>query len=429
MTINTDALTWFFVVFCSAYNSFLVIAFLLLRRRARSAVTGKSVPGKAVNHFTLVIPARDEALVIEQTVRSLWAALTAGLSDLRWELFVIDDDSHDETANILARLQTEFGERLMVLHRQPPACREGKAAALNVAVSYLKARFPKRLEGGWVVGVFDADAACEPALFSQVAALFENGADAVQCAVRICNRQKWLPRFQDAEFLAFSAVTQVVRNATTGAVALGGNAQFVRFLSLERVREKAGFYWHPLALTEDLNLGNWLHRIGARIAFCPAAVYQQGIEACRPLIRQRNRWAWGTIQAWWWHLSDQRFWLSPMPLARKLDLGYYLSFWLVPVVVASSWLLFFASWVFGLPIASSFPAWLLLANSFSFLPLIVVGLRAGGWNWGQSLVLAVGTIVYSYHWLIPIGYGVFAMVSQRRPKWAKTKRIMQIEQG
>ncbi len=76
--------------------------------------------------------------------------------------------------------------------------------------------------------------------------LFSRGADAVQCAVRIKNRQSlwpvW-PALQDLEFAAFSGLTQIVRDRFSGAVALGGNAQFVRVSMLEQVRTAYGMCW------------------------------------------------------------------------------------------------------------------------------------------------------------------------------------------
>ena len=117
----------------------------------------------------------------------------------------------------------------------------------------------------WIVGVFDADASCEGELFDAVVNIFNHeDVDAVQCGVRILNtKTKWLPRYQDVEFLSFAGIMQPVRSALSGGVMLGGNAQFVRLESLINAQTDNLESWDPRALTEDLELGLRLHCRGA----------------------------------------------------------------------------------------------------------------------------------------------------------------------
>lgn len=135
--------------------------------------------------------------------------------------------------------------------------------------------------------VFDGDAICEPSPFYVDDGLFETrDVDAIQCGVRISNAGAgWLPLLQDVEFMSFSGFLQNSRSLTTGSTMLGGNAQFVRAETLERVRDENGAVWKPKALIEDLDLGMKLHCIGVDLAYCTEYVLQQGLESMRGLIR------------------------------------------------------------------------------------------------------------------------------------------------
>lgn len=185
---------------------------------------------------------------------------------------------------------------------------------------------------------------------------------------------------------------QPVRSSFSGGVMLGGNAQFVRMSSLMEAKIADGEFWDPQALTEDLDLGLRLHCNEGRIEFCPSIVYQKGLETWRALLKQRMRWGWGMVQAWVGTLLKRNsFWKSGIPWYRKLDILYYLTFWLIPILVALTWLFTFLSLVTNLTIQNSFQPWLLILISFSYFPLFLIG--------------------------------VWAVVSRQEPLWDKTERL------
>lgn len=75
---------------------------------------------------SIIVPARNEAEMIERAVRSL---LTIDYPD--YELVVVDDRSDDATGEILERLKGEYGVRLLVVHvRELPRGWLGKTHAM-----------------------------------------------------------------------------------------------------------------------------------------------------------------------------------------------------------------------------------------------------------------------------------------------------------
>jgi glycosyltransferase involved in cell wall biosynthesis len=75
---------------------------------------------------SIIVPARNEAAMIEAAVRSLLA-----IDYPDYELIVVDDRSEDATGEILDRLQAEHGARLVVVHlRELPCGWLGKTHAM-----------------------------------------------------------------------------------------------------------------------------------------------------------------------------------------------------------------------------------------------------------------------------------------------------------
>ncbi len=423
MTISTDFLTFFFLFYCVLYNLFLCLYFLATRFYAAMGNSSDGDialidSGRDLPIITIMIPALNEERVLQRTVLRLLALPYPG-----WlEVLIIDDNSDDGTLAVAERLAAAH-QNVYLLQRGPYRSRRGKGDALNHGFSHLCLRYPDRDLETWVIGVFDADGrAVEDDLFIEVGRIFGDGSvAAAQCGVRIRNGHNLLAALQDVEFTTFSFITQTVRDRTSGAVALGGNGQFVRSAVLERLSREGGC-WDDRALTEDLDLGTRIHLRGGRVKFMDRWVEQEGVESFKVLFRQRHRWAWGTLQVFLRHLLSGKIHRARIPLVKKLDLHYYLSFWTVPFIVLLSFLLSLLNFTGALRITNSFSLAFLLANSFSFVPMMVLGLLWARIPIYKILYLVPLTVVYAYHWVPVLILGWISILTRQRPHWTKTVR-------
>ncbi len=129
--------------------------FTLAGRRGISQIADLTKPEYNVPAATrfprvsIIVPARNEAAMIERAVRSL---LVLDYPD--YELVVVDDRSEDETGAILDRLKEEYGGRLVVVHvRELPAGWLGKTHAMWSAA--------RESSGEWIL-FSDADVVHSP---------------------------------------------------------------------------------------------------------------------------------------------------------------------------------------------------------------------------------------------------------------------------
>lgn len=409
MTIPVVALM--FVIIATSY---LAMTLLLSR-------TKKPIPstGSEPELFVFLVPARDEELVIESTIDSLLAA-----SGERGRIMIIDDGSTDRTAEIVrARLSGKVWMHQRVL----PNARIGKGAALNDVYRQIRA---KVLADGIdpddvVLCIVDADGRLEPDALDKVARYFRSPrVGACQLLVRIRNRHRWMCRFQDYEFLLFSALTQTAREKI-GSVGLGGNGQFTRLSALMQLGDTP---WTD-CLTEDLDLGVRLAINGWENRFCGETfVDQQGLTNLRLLLRQRTRWAHGHFQCWKLIPDIVR---SQMPTTTVLDLCYYL---LAPAMIlvysvvygaalvlmatlgvlnASMWLTPFGMVFLGVMYVMSIGPAMVLA--------FIYWRRAGDLSLRKAFVMGHLLSIYNFIWYVAEWRALFRIVL-RKNGWAKTAR-------
>jgi poly-beta-1,6-N-acetyl-D-glucosamine synthase len=223
---------------------------------------------------SIIVPAFNEATVIENCVRSIQLTKYD-----RYEVLLVDDGSTDNTVELMEGLAAA-DQRITVL-RQANA---GKGAALNLGM---------RHAAGEILMFVDADG-----IFSRntVKRMLQGFADKRTGAVCGDDRPVNLNRIQTRMLAFISHVgTGMVRRALTmiGCLPIvsGNIGAFPR-----SVLEQIGPFRED-TVGEDLELTWRVHRAGYRVVFAPRAlVYAESPSTIGALWRQRVRWARGLLQ-------------------------------------------------------------------------------------------------------------------------------------
>jgi 1,2-diacylglycerol 3-beta-glucosyltransferase len=413
--------------FFAAVSLYYTVLFVLSSRAFRRRVSQRG-PRPAM---ALVVPAHNEEDVIGETLDSLLR-----LEYDRYVVIVVNDGSTDGTGERARAF--EGSGRVLVVDRPPEVAGQGKGAVLNdgyqVVNRLLEEDHPlvRGFGDDVVIGVVDADGILEPSGLNEVAQFFsDRRVGGVQIAVIIGNaREGLIERCQDLEFVGFTHLAQAARDRI-GSVGLGGNGQFTRLTAL---RSLGRLPWTD-CLTEDLDLGLNLTRLGWRIRFCgTTSVTQQGVRTLRAWLRQRTRWAQGHYQCW--HHVPKLLVARKVRFSTRLDLSIYVLF-VAFIMFVSTNLALGAAGVAGL-------IW--VNNDFlSFLPagpprnitMEVIGISPvvmllaryqqhtpHRLRWWELPAYGAAFALYAYLWTFASLLAWFRLVVGRLG-WSKTRRVTQ----
>jgi cellulose synthase/poly-beta-1,6-N-acetylglucosamine synthase-like glycosyltransferase len=417
ITVDATFLTLFFFIFATIYNAILMSTLVLSDKEQR-------YEGESTEHvFSLMIPCRNEESVIVRTVEALTKVSYPRDS---YQVLVINDGSVDDTGSLADQL-SELYDNVQVLHIPREISGRGKSEALNIGFRQLQSLSPFRDNPFWVIGVLDSDGVVDGRILRKASfKLMADKVGAVQALVRIQNyKQSILTRLQDIEFVTFAKVTQTARSLFKGAVALGGNGQFIKASVLKEIAFTDGSYWKRDALTEDLDLGTRVLMKGFENSFLSTtAVYQSGVTTLGSLYKQRTRWSWGALQCFFYYIVNPRVLKSNISRTRKLDLMYYLSATMLPPLILMVWALSIFG-IFGLfQLYNPFPFYFMAVNSVSFLPLIGYGLWSVRKEYEKFLLLplVIVTAAYTYHWVICSLRAMVHMLKGDKPHWVVTQK-------
>jgi cellulose synthase/poly-beta-1,6-N-acetylglucosamine synthase-like glycosyltransferase/peptidoglycan/xylan/chitin deacetylase (PgdA/CDA1 family)/spore germination protein YaaH len=245
------------------------------RRRARREVFDPAFRPPV----SVVIAAFNEATVIEQTVQ---ATLDSEWPEL--EIIIVDDGSTDDTAAVVERAFA--GEPRVRLVRQS---NQGKAAALNTGIAL--ARFD-------ILVGFDADTQVEPDAIGLLARHFVRPTvAAVAGNVKVGNRVNMLTVWQSIEYITSQNLDRGAYALLNGVTVVPGAIGAWRKSAVYAV---GGYVSDTLA--EDMDLTFRLRRAGWRITSDAEAIgWTEAPERFRAFLRQRFRWAFGSLQVLWKH--------------------------------------------------------------------------------------------------------------------------------
>lgn len=418
------------------YVIFILVPFL----RHKPATAGD--PDRFLWHA--FIPCRDEQSVIGATISHARETFP------RMHLWVVDDDSEDETSQIVAA-HAAADPFVHLVQRRRPDARTGKGDALNAAYAELTGWLrPDVDHTDVIVVVIDADGELADNALAAVSAedVFANPeVGAAQVTVRMKNRAdhaplpgrsrptnwfaSWLLRLQDVEFRTVILAMQALRSKT-GTVGMGGNGQFTRLSVLDSISAGYDAPWHG-SLLEDYELG--LHIIFAGYQnrqVHDTYVSQEALPTLSRLITQRARWAQGVIQCI--KYLPQILRSKQFDAGGALEASYYL---VLPFLQMAGTFIF--AWVAGVQIVAAatdtvvLHAW--MDNIWAILAIVVVfGIGPFAiWgfvykarcepaiSWTHAAMIGIAMWLYQYYVIISTGKA-FGRVIRRRNGWAKTRR-------
>lgn len=231
------------------------------------------------NAVSVVIPAFNEAKVIERTILSVLAS-----RGVEVEVLVVDDGSTDDTADVVSQA-FYFEPRVKLIRLE----NGGKARALNVG-------FERAMHD--VVVALDADTIFLPDTIVELARKFDDPrVAAVAGRAAVGNTQHFVSRWQAVEYVLGQAIERRAW-ALLGVVSVVPGA--VGAWHRDAVLEVGGFGTDTLA--EDCDLCITLQVNGYRVAYAPDAVaLTEAPENVRALLKQRFRWCFGVLQTMWKH--------------------------------------------------------------------------------------------------------------------------------
>ncbi|MGC8969047.1 MAG: glycosyltransferase [Conexivisphaera sp.] len=227
--------------------------------------------------ISVIIPARDEANVVERTVRALDAL---EYPRDRLEVIFAEDGSRDGTLEVLRRLAS--GREWIRVHHFEEA--GSKAGAVNRAL---------RISRGDLVYVLDADSVPEPGSLLKLAAMYRAGARAMVGRYAVANAgESTVSRMVVLEELAWYLMCEGrSRLRLPCPPPAGSNYAVDRRLLMDLGGLREG------SLAEDAMLASRLIEAGVRPAYSGVTALVSAPTTLGALMRQRIRWYRGYLEA------------------------------------------------------------------------------------------------------------------------------------
>ncbi|UUY03527.1 glycosyltransferase [Svornostia abyssi] len=231
--------------------------------------------GAPVLPVVVLVPAHDEASVIEAAVASMRASV---YPEALLRIIVVADNCRDETAALARAAGAGVWERTDTAAR-------GKGHALAWALD----RLAPDLHDRAVVLFVDADCTVSPNLVAECEAAIRAGEQVVQCDYVVAN-----PDAAPAAALRFAAFRLVNTVRPAGKDALGLSAGLLGTGMAFRGDVLRELGWHAASITEDLEQHLRIVESGRRVAFlASAAVSSPMPETHAEADSQQLRWEGG----------------------------------------------------------------------------------------------------------------------------------------
>jgi cellulose synthase/poly-beta-1,6-N-acetylglucosamine synthase-like glycosyltransferase/peptidoglycan/xylan/chitin deacetylase (PgdA/CDA1 family)/spore germination protein YaaH len=228
---------------------------------------------------SVLIPAHDEGKVIAETIRHILASDYPNL-----EVIVVDDGSKDDTAEVV---RTVFADDERV--RLITMANGGKAAALNRGLAEAR---------GEVVVALDADTYFPRDSIRKLVRWFSDPeVGAVAGNAKVGNRVNVITRWQALEYITSQSLERRMLASLGCITVVPGAIGAWRRAVLQKL---GGFPSDTLAEDQDLTIS--VLKAGCKVLYDSTALaWTEAPDTVSGLIKQRFRWAFGTLQCLWKH--------------------------------------------------------------------------------------------------------------------------------
>ncbi len=365
---------------------------------------------------SVMVPAHNEAIVIRKTVESL---LELDYPHDRYEIIIINDNSNDNSAEILQAVKEKVLDRnLIIINTDNITGGKGKSNALNIGLEKSK---------GEILAVYDADNTPDSkALKYLVQTLLEDDKlGAVIGKFRCRNKDKnLLTNFINIETLTYQWMAQAGRWEMFKLCTIPGTNFIVRRSIMEEMNG-----WDTKAITEDTEVSFRIYMMGYKIKFMPLAVtYEQEPQTLNVWFKQRIRWAKGNTYV---VIKNFKYLFKPGFGVTKFDILYYtmIYFFFLSASVISDMLFLLG---FGDIIQINITGyglilWVMAYSVFNLSIMIAISTEKGELNIKNIMVISIMYFTYCKLWAIVAAIGFYNYIKdsllKRETKWYKTERF------
>ncbi|MEI2399013.1 MULTISPECIES: glycosyltransferase family 2 protein [Paenibacillus] len=364
---------------------------------------------------TIMVPAHNEGVVISKTVESL---LALDYPHDRYEIIVINDNSSDNSAELLGDIQRRNPQRnLIIINTDAVTGGKGKSNALNIG--FTRSR-------GELIAIYDADNTPERTALRYLVAEIMNDSTlgAVIGKFRTRNRDaSLLTRFINIETLSFQWMAQAGRWKLFKLCTIPGT----NFIMRRSIVESIGG-WDVKAIAEDTEISFRIYMMGYRIKFQPKSVtWEQEPQTVKVWFKQRTRWAKGNIYV---IVKNLPLLFDRKAAKIRFDILYYVSIYfllLISLVTSDVLLVLHAMGYVHTTIAglSSF-LWLLAIVLFVVGIFVTLTTEKGEMSLSNLWIILLMYVSYCQLWMVVAAYGLYNylkdVIFKREAKWYKTER-------
>lgn len=399
-------------------NIFLSIGGIIYMLKVNK--TDGHIPLAEYPMVSVMVPAHNESIVIRKTVLAL---LNFDYPKDRYEIIVINDNSTDNTAEVLKGIQKKYPSRkLIVINTDNVVGGKGKSNALNIALS---------VATGSVIAIYDADNTPAPnALRLLVENLMaDDKLGAVIGKFRTRNRNaSLLTRFVNIETLAYQCMNQAGRYFFFKLCTIPGT----NFVIRRSIINKMGG-WDTKALAEDTEISFRIYRMGYYIKFMPLAVtWEQEPQKLKQWFKQRTRWAKGNLYVLF---KNFKYVFDETAGPMRLDAFYYA---LVYILMLTSLICSDAIFILGIlgichVTLGGFSTllWGLAILLFLLNVLLTLSVEKNEFSFESALLILLMLFTYSKMWVAVVANALLLSVQDKlyhkEVVWDKTERFEEVE--